>query len=96
MTLPSIPLALASLSALLPTLPLAGSADYTLPFVGPGTYLIFGIVLLPVYVMVGAWFLGDPSDRFANLLGVGYLAGLTTLLWGSLLVATLVIGAVFF
>ncbi|GAB3412217.1 hypothetical protein GCM10027435_04650 [Haloparvum alkalitolerans] len=75
---------------------LAGSADYTLPFVGPGTYLIFGIVLLPVYVMVGAWFLGDPSDRFANLLGVGYLAGLTTVLWGSLLVATLVIGAVFF
>ncbi|TKX74561.1 hypothetical protein EXE46_08465 [Halorubrum sp. GN11_10-6_MGM] len=72
------------------------SAEYTLPFVGPGTYLIFGIVLAPVYAMVAAWFLGDPSDRFAGLLGVGYLAGLTTVLWGSLFVATLIIGAVFF
>lgn len=72
------------------------SAEYTLPFVGPGTYLIFGIVLAPVYAMVAAWFVGDPSDRFASLLGVGYLAGLTTVLWGSLFVATLIIGAVFF
>ena len=72
------------------------SAEYTLPLVGPGTYLIFGIVLAPVYAMVAAWFVGDPSDRFAGLLGVGYLAGLTTVLWGSLFVATLIIGAVFF
>ncbi|GAA0719391.1 hypothetical protein J2744_002086 [Halorubrum trapanicum] len=72
------------------------SAEYTLPFVGPGTYLIFGIVLAPVYAMVAAWFIGDPSDRFAGLLGVGYLAGLTTVLWGSLFVATIIIGTVFF
>ncbi|MUW13823.1 hypothetical protein GJ633_03450 [Halorubrum sp. CBA1125] len=74
----------------------ASAPEYALPFVGPGTYLIFGIVLLPVYAMVVAWFVGDPSDRFAGLLGVGYLAGLTTVLWGGLLLATLVIGALFF
>ncbi|ELZ60064.1 MULTISPECIES: hypothetical protein [Halorubrum] len=87
---------LAAVAASPATVPLASSPEYTLPFVGPGTYLIFGIVLAPVYAMVAAWFVGDPSDRFAGLLGVGYLAGLTTVLWGSLFVATLIIGAVFF
>ncbi len=79
------------------TLPaLASSAGYTLPFVGPGTYLIFGIVLAPVYLMLIAWFVGDPSDRSTGLLGVGYVVGLTTALWGGLFVATMVIKAAFF
>ncbi len=76
-------------------LPLS-SAPYTLPFVGPGTYLIFGIVLAPVYVMLAAWYLGEPSDRRTALLGVTYLAGLTTALWGGLFVATMVIEVAFF
>ncbi|MGB9964566.1 hypothetical protein [Halobacterium sp. CBA1126] len=76
-------------------LPLS-SAPYTLPFVGPGTYLIFGIVLAPVYVMLAAWFLGEPSDRKTAGLGVAYLAGLTTALWGGLFVATMVIEVAFF
>ncbi|MFT4882862.1 MAG: hypothetical protein ACI8U4_000358 [Natronomonas sp.] len=76
-------------------LPLA-SSPYTLPFVGPGTYLIFGIVLLPIYVMLAAWYFGDPSDRTAGLLGVTYLAGLTTVLWGGLFVVTMLIKYVFF
>ncbi|NIB98005.1 hypothetical protein [Halobacterium sp. R2-5] len=76
-------------------LPLS-SAPYTLPFVGPGTYLIFGIVLAPVYVMLAAWYLGEPSDRRTALLGVTYLAGLTTALWGGLFVATMVIKVAFF
>jgi hypothetical protein len=69
---------------------------YMNPFVGPGTYLIFGIVLLPVYAMLAAWVLGRPTDRKRVLLGVGYLAGLTTTLWGSLFVVTMVIDGVFF
>ncbi|MXR19946.1 hypothetical protein [Halobacterium bonnevillei] len=76
-------------------LPLA-SAPYTLPFVGPGTYLIFGIVLAPIYVMLAAWYLGTPSDSKSALLGVTYLAGLTTALWGGLFVATMVIKFAFF
>lgn len=72
------------------------SAPYTLPLVGPGTYLIFGIVLVPVYLMLVAWFRGEPSDRSTALLGVGYLAGLTTVLWGGLFVATMVIKFAFF
>ncbi|WP_335998634.1 hypothetical protein [Halorientalis halophila] len=77
-------------------LPLASAPEYTLPFVGPGTYLIFGIVLMPVYLMIAAWFLGEPSDVRKALLGVVYVAGLTTSLWGGLFVATMVIKLLFF
>lgn len=77
-------------------IPLAASSPHALPFVGPGTYLIFGIVLLPIYLMVAAWFLGEPRDRTKGLLGVAYLAGLTTVLWGGLFVVTMVIEFVFF
>lgn len=74
----------------------SANAPYSLPFVGPGTYLIFGIVLLPIYIMLAAWYVGDPSDRTAGLLGVGYLAGLTTALWGGLFVVTMIIDVLFF
>jgi len=76
-------------------LPLAASG-HALPFVGPGTYLIFGIVLLPIYIMVVAWFLGRPRERTKGLLGVGYLTTITVGLWGGLFVATMVIKFVFF
>ena len=76
--------------------PLTAAGPHALPFVGPGTYLIFGIVLVPVYLMVVAWFFGHPRDWPKALLGVGYLAGLTTALWGGLFVVTMVIDFVFF
>ena len=77
-------------------LPLAATGGHGLPFVGPGTYLIFGIVLVPVYLMVTAWFLGRPRLPRKALLGVGYLAGLVIALWGGMFVATMVIKYVFF
>ncbi len=52
------------------------------PYVG--TWLIFGIVLLPVYMVLLAWFLGKPRKLRLSLLGVGYVIGLITLLWGGL------------
>jgi VIT1/CCC1 family predicted Fe2+/Mn2+ transporter len=77
-------------------IPLATGAQHSLPFVGPGTYLVFGIILLPIYLMVIAWFAGEPSDRTAGWLGVGYLAALTTALWGGLFALTMVIKFAFF
>lgn len=77
-------------------IPLAAAGSHGLPFVGPGTYLIFGIVLLPIYLMLAAWVLGDPSDRRSALLGVSYLAGLTVALWGGLFVLTMIIRFAFF
>lgn len=76
-------------------IPLA-SGGYTLPFVGPGTYVIFGIVLLPVYIMLAAWFLGEPRDRKSQLLGVSYVTGITVGLWTGALIATMVIKFIFF
>jgi hypothetical protein len=89
---------LATFATLLPMLPLAGGGggSHSLPFVGPGTYLIFGIVLAPVYLMILAWFVGDPRDLSKAWLGVGYLVGLTTILWGGLFVATMVIDVLYF
>ena len=63
---------------------------------GPGTWLIFGIVLLPVYLMLAAWFLGKPRDTRTGLLGVGYLVGLTVAMWAGFGVLTVGIGVVFF
>lgn len=63
---------------------------------GPGTWLIFGIVLLPVYLMLAAWFLGEPRDTRTGLLGVGYLVGLTVAMWAGFGVLTVGIGVVFF
>lgn len=76
-------------------IPLAAS-PHALPFVGPGTYLIFGIVLLPIYLMLAGWFLGKRRDFSKGLLGVAYLASLTVALWGGLYVATVVIDVLFF
>ena len=68
----------------------------TLPFFGPGTWLIFGVVLTPVYVMLTAWVLGEPRETKPVALGVGYLVGLTTLLWGSFFLGTMVLRVLFF
>ncbi|MCW8172941.1 hypothetical protein D8S78_15445 [Natrialba swarupiae] len=59
-----------------------------------GSWLIFGVVLVPIYVMVTAWFVGTPRDT--KPARVTYLVGLTTTMWVSMLVMTLVIGLVFF
>ena len=63
---------------------------------GPGTWLIFGIVLLPVYIMLAAWFLGEPRDTRSGLLGVGYLVGLTVAMWVGFGIFTIGLGVVFF
>lgn len=75
---------------------LVPASSYTLPFFGPGTVVIFGIVLLPVYIMATAWFVGDPRNVEKGLMGLGYLFGLVTALWGGLFVLTMVIYFVFF
>lgn len=61
-----------------------------------GTYLIFAVVLVPIYVMVVAWFTGTPRDTKTGLLGVSYLVGLTASMWISMLVLTVIIGIVFY
>ncbi len=63
---------------------------------GPGTWLIFGVIFVPVYVVLAAWFLGEPRNTRTAVLGVGYLVGLTVLLWTGMFLKTMLIDLLFF
>lgn len=65
-------------------------------FPNTGTWLIFGVILVPVYIMIAAWFLGEPRDTNTGLLGVSYLVGITIQMWLGMLILTLLLGIVFF
>ncbi|AGB37417.1 hypothetical protein [Natronococcus occultus] len=73
-----------------------GGTEGLTGFPNIGTYLIFGVVLVPVYVMVAAWFLGEPRDTSTGLLGVGYLVGITAQMWIGMFILTVIIGIVFY
>lgn len=62
----------------------------------PGTWLIFGVVLLPVYAVFLGWFLGKPRDLKVSGIGIGYFVGLTVALWAGLFVLSMVIRFAFF
>ncbi|MFC4437553.1 MULTISPECIES: DUF2062 domain-containing protein [Natrialbaceae] len=61
-----------------------------------GTWLIFAVILVPVYVMVAAWFLGEPRDTSTGLLGVSYLVAITAQMWIGMFILTVIIGIVFY
>lgn len=64
--------------------------------VEPGTILIFGVVMSPVYLMLVGWFAGEPREIRTSLLGVGILASVTVGLWVGLAVVGAVLGLLFF
>lgn len=72
-----------------------GTAGFT-GFANEGTWIIFAVILVPIYVMLAAWFLGEPRDTKSGLLGVSYLVGLTTSMWVGMFVLTVIIGVVFY
>ncbi|WP_254767837.1 hypothetical protein [Salinilacihabitans rarus] len=65
-------------------------------FANEGTWIIFAVVLVPIYIMLIAWFTGKPRDTKSGLLGVTYLVGLTTSMWVGMLILTMIIGVVFY
>lgn len=64
--------------------------------IAPGTWLIFGIILVPVYVAVVAWYVGKPGTPKLATMGLGYLIGLILALWVPFYIATVIIGIIFF
>ncbi|ELY42415.1 hypothetical protein [Natronorubrum sulfidifaciens] len=72
-----------------------GTAGLT-GFANEGTYIIFAVILVPIYVMLVAWFAGVPRDTKTGLLGVSYLVGIATSMWVSMLVLTVLIGLIFY
>lgn len=45
-----------------------------------GIYVIFGIILLPVYGMIAGWILGRPREYRSVLLAFGYIISFTVLI----------------
>ncbi|MBI2868698.1 MAG: hypothetical protein HYX96_02590 [Chloroflexi bacterium] len=69
-----------------------------LEWIGPpvGTWLVFGIISLPVYAMLLGWFLGKPRNPALALRGIAYLLVMIVLLWGGLAALSFLIRFVFF
>ena len=69
-----------------------------LEWIGPpvGTWLVFGIILLPVYGMLVGWFLGKPRNFSLALRGFAYLLTMIVVLWGGLFALSMLIKFVFF
>ncbi|APX96204.1 hypothetical protein [Natronorubrum daqingense] len=40
-----------------------------------GLFVVFGVVLVPVYVMLAGWFLGKPRDFRTAFIGLGAILG---------------------
>lgn len=59
---------------------------------GIGYFVVFGVVLVPVYVMLGGWFAGEPREFRLPLLGVGFIVGLVAVVLLGLWLLGLVTG----
>lgn len=61
-----------------------------------GYYVTFGVVLLPVYMMLIGWFTGRPRRPDTALLGIGYILSLAVAiligLWIMGLVLSMIMG----
>lgn len=66
------------------------------PFVNTGTWIVFAVILVPIYAMIAAWFIGKPGDVKRALMGVAYVVGITVILWGAMFVMTLLVGLTFY
>ena len=50
-----------------------------------GIYVVFGVLLAPLYLLLAAWLLGDPRDSKAVGVGIAFIAiFLAALIVGSL------------
>lgn len=69
------------------------------PMVGmssAGSWLVFGVILLPVYGMLLGWFLGRPRNFPVALMGLGYVVGIVVLMWAGLAVFAELLRVVFY
>ncbi|MCU4752011.1 hypothetical protein OB919_08445 [Halobacteria archaeon AArc-curdl1] len=55
-----------------------------------GLYVIFGIIMLPVYVMILGWLIGKPRNYRGVAIAFGYIGGFIVLIIAGLLVVGLV------
>lgn len=58
-----------------------------------GLYVVFGVVMLPVYAMLLGWFLSDPQELKRPVIALGWVVGLIVLVVVGALALSLVAGA---
>lgn len=58
-----------------------------------GLWLLFGVVLTPLYLMLAGWIFGRPRQLRMPVIGVGFLIGLTVVAWGGMALFALLLGA---
>jgi hypothetical protein len=58
-----------------------------------GLWLLFGVVLTPLYLMLAGWIFGQPRQLRMPVIGVGFLIGLTVVAWGGMALFALLLGA---
>jgi biotin transporter BioY len=61
----------------------------------PGTWVIFGVIGLPIYTAIIAWFVGKPRTPKKAFMALSYLIGFIVSMWTGLYVLTLLIGVLF-
>jgi hypothetical protein len=61
----------------------------------PGTWVIFGIIGLPIYTAVLGWFFGHPRDYGKALMALTYLVGFIVSMWVGVYIFTILLGIVF-
>jgi len=61
----------------------------------PGTWVIFGVIGLPIYTAIIAWFVGKPRTTKSALMALSYLIGFIVSMWTGLYILTVLIGVVF-
>lgn len=59
-----------------------------------GLYVIFGIIMLPVYVMIAGWLIGKPHDYRTVAMTFGYIVAFIAALVVGLAVLGIVISLV--
>jgi hypothetical protein len=61
----------------------------------PGTWVIFGVIGLPIYTAILGWFFGKPRTTKDALMALSYLIGFIVSMWVGLYILTKLIGLVF-
>lgn len=57
-----------------------------------GLYVIFGIIMLPVYAMIAGWLIGKPRDYRTVVMTFGYVFGFIVLVVAGLFVLGTFVG----
>lgn len=57
-----------------------------------GIYVLFGILLLPIYAVLAGWLLGEPRDFRTAGIGLGVMAAMAVFMIGSTAMMGIVFG----